>query len=326
MLVYNGGVMNMKRVKLRNGFRKQVLKLMIVVVVVGSSFVFSFKYFYEQIDLKMDDTVYLNSLVKDSFSNYNFTDLKRLSSTEFLLKYSFGIDTYKTGVEDVVMLPAVKTETDGDTLKSNTPVVYIFNTHQTEGYKSNLLESFNINNTVYLASHILGEYLNDLGIGVVVEENSIVDVLNTNGWKYGKSYKASRVLMEEAYKNNPTLNFFVDLHRDSASYERTHIEIEGVCYAKVLFVVGLEHDGYEENLKLAKILNEKIKVKYPGLSRGVLEKKGPGVNGIYNQDFNKNTILIEVGGQYNYIEEVNNTLKIISQVIYEYLNEYEKEK
>lgn len=326
MLVYNVGVMNMKRVKLRNGFRKQVLKLVIVVVVVGSSFVFSFKYFYEQIDLKMDDTVYLNSLVKDSFSNYNFTDLKRLSSTEFLLKYSFGIDTYKTGVEDVVMLPAVKTETDGDTLKSNTPVVYIFNTHQTEGYKSNLLESFNINNTVYLASHILGEYLNDLGIGVVVEENSIVDVLNTNGWKYGKSYKASRVLMEEAYKNNPTLNFFVDLHRDSASYERTHIEIEGVCYAKVLFVVGLEHDGYEENLKLAKILNEKIKVKYPGLSRGVLEKKGPGVNGIYNQDFNKNTILIEVGGQYNYIEEVNNTLKIISQVIYEYLNEYEKEK
>lgn len=318
--------MNMKRVKLRNGFRKQVLKLVIVVVVVGSSFVFSFKYFYEQIDLKMDDTVYLNSLVRDSFSNYNFTDLKRLSSTEFLLKYSFGIDTYKTGVEDVVMLPAVKTETDGDTLKSNTPVVYIFNTHQTEGYKSNLLESFNINNTVYLASHILGEYLNDLGIGVVVEENSIVDVLNTNGWKYGKSYKASRVLMEEAYKNNPTLNFFVDLHRDSASYERTHIEIEGVCYAKVLFVVGLEHDGYEENLKLAKILNEKIKVKYPGLSRGVLEKKGPGVNGIYNQDFNKNTMLIEVGGQYNYIEEVNNTLKIISQVIYEYLNEYEKEK
>jgi len=318
--------MNMKRVKLRNGFRKQALKLVLVVVLVGSSFVVSFKYFYEKIDLKMDDAVYLNSLVKDSFSNYNFTDLKRLSSTEFLLKYSFGIDSYKTGIEEVATLPVVKTDDDNNEVKSNTPVVYIFNTHQTEGYKSNLLESFNINNTVYLASHILGEYLNDLGVGVVVEENSIVDVLNANGWKYGRSYKASRVLMEEAYKNNPTLNFFIDLHRDSASYERTYIKIEGVGYAKVLFVVGLEHDGYEANLELAKKLNEKIKVKYPGLSRGVLEKKGVGVNGIYNQDFNKNTILIEVGGQYNYIEEVNNTLKIISQVIYEYLNEYEKEK
>ena len=316
----------MKRIKLRNGFRKQALKLVLVVVLVGSSFVFSFKYFYEKIDLKMDDVVYLNSLVKDSFSNYNFTDLKRLSSTEFLLKYSFGIDSYKTWIEEVATLPVVKTDDDNNEVKSNTPVVYIFNTHQTEGYKSNLLESFNINNTVYLASHILGEYLNDLGVGVVVEENSIVDVLNANGWKYGRSYKASRVLMEEAYKNNPTLNFFIDLHRDSASYERTFIKIEGVGYAKVLFVVGLEHDGYEANLELAKKLNEKIKVKYPGLSRGVLEKKGVGVNGIYNQDFNKNTILIEVGGQYNYIEEVNNTLKIISQVIYEYLNEYEKEK
>lgn len=318
--------MNMKRIKLRNGFRKQALKIVLVVVVVGSSFVFSFKYFYEKIDLKMNDVVYLNSLVKDSFSNYNFTDLKRLSSTEFLLKYSFGIDSYKTGIEEVTTLPVVKTDDDNNEVKSNTPVVYIFNTHQTEGYKSNLLESFNINNTVYLASHILGEYLNDLGVGVVVEENSIVDVLNANGWKYGRSYKASRVLMEEAYKNNPTLKFFIDLHRDSASYERTFIKIEGVGYAKVLFVVGLEHDGYEANLELAKKLNEKIKVKYPGLSRGVLEKKGVGVNGIYNQDFNKNTILIEVGGQYNYIEEVNNTLKIISQVIYEYLNEYEKEK
>lgn len=318
--------MNMKRIKLRNGLRKQALKIVLVVVLVGSSFVFSFKYFYEKIDLKMDDVVYLNSLVKDSFSNYNFTDLKRLSSTEFLLKYSFGIDSYKTGIEEVTTLPVVKTDDDNNEVKSNTPVVYIFNTHQTEGYKSNLLESFNINNTVYLASHILGEYLNDLGVGVVVEENSIVDVLNANGWKYGRSYKASRVLMEEAYKNNPTLNFFIDLHRDSASYERTFIKIEGVGYAKVLFVVGLEHDGYEANLELAKKLNEKIKVKYPGLSRGVLEKKGVGVNGIYNQDFNKNTILIEVGGQYNYIEEVNNTLKIISQVIYEYLNEYEKEK
>ena len=47
-----------------------------------------------------------------------------------------------------------------------------------------------------------------------------------------------------------------------------------------MFVVGLEHDNYEENLTLAKTLNEKIKKLAPTLSRGVLEKKGPGVNGI----------------------------------------------
>ena len=204
------------------------------------------------------------------------------------------------------------------------PKVYIFNTHQTEGYNSNFLEAFNINNTVYLASHILGEYLSDLGVATIVEENSIIDVLNTNGWKYGYSYKASRTLLESAYKKNPSLDFFIDLHRDAASYDRTVTEIDGKKYAKILFVVGLEHENYEPNLQLAKKLNEKIKKIAPTLSRGVLEKKGPGVNGKYNQDFNKNTILIEVGGQYNYIEEVNNTLKIIAKVIYEYLED-EKE-
>ena len=42
---------------------------------------------------------------------------------------------------------------------------------------------------------------------------------------------------------------------------------------------------------------------------------------IYNQDFDPNTILIEVGGQYNYIEEVNNTLKIFADILYDYLSE-----
>ena len=151
-----------------------------------------------------------------------------------------------------------------------------------------------------------------------------LDVLNTNGWKYGYSYKASRILLENAYKKNPSLDFFIDLHRDAASYDRTVTEIDGKKYAKILFVVGLEHENYEPNLQLARTLNERIKKIAPTLSRGVLEKKGPGVNGKYNQDFNKNTILIEVGGQYNYIEEVNNTLKIIAKVIYEYLED-EKE-
>ncbi len=314
----------MKRLKLRNGFKGQILKLIIVITFIILSFLITFKFLYNKIDLKMDNTTYIDYLVKDSFSNYNLSDLKRLSSTEFLLKYSFGIEKVNTGTNVDIITPVIKDETEVKV--SDKPIVYIFNTHQTEGYNSNFLESFNINNTVYLGSHILGEYLNDLGVGNIVEENSIIDVLNTNGWKYGYSYKASRILLENAYKANPTLNFFIDLHRDAASYDRTVAEIDGKKYAKVMFVVGLEHDNYEPNLKLAENLSERLRNISPALCRGVLEKKGPGVNGKYNQDFNKNTILIEVGGQYNYIEEVNNTLKIIAKIIYEYLNENEKEK
>lgn len=312
----------MTRLKLRNGFKMKFLKLILVVIIIIISFVITFKVLYDKIEIKVDNNTYIDFLVKDTFSNYNLNDIKRLSSTEFLLKYSFGIEKVNTGTNVDIVTPVIKDKEEKNT--NSKPKVYIFNTHQTEGYNSNFLEAFNINNTVYLASHILGEYLSDLGVATIVEENSIIDVLNTNGWKYGYSYKASRILLENAYKKNPSLDFFIDLHRDAASYDRTVTEIDGKKYAKILFVVGLEHENYEPNLQLAKTLNEKIKKIAPTLSRGVLEKKGPGVNGKYNQDFNKNTILIEVGGQYNYIEEVNNTLKIIAEVIYEYLED-EKE-
>ncbi len=306
------------RLSLRNGIKGIIFRFLIVMVVLILSFLGTFKILYNSIEVKMDNNSYIKYLVNDSLGLYDIEDIKSLSSTEFLLKYSFGIDHFNTGTAAVITTPVVK-EDDEPIETNKVPLVYIFNTHQTEGYNSNFLETFNINNTVFLGSHILGEYLNDLGIGVIVEENSVVDVLNTNGWKYGRSYKASRILMEEAYKNNPSLKFFIDLHRDSASYDRTVTEIDGKKYARVLFVVGLEHDNYQENLNLANYLNDEVKKFNGNLSRGVLQKKGSGVNGIYNQDFNKNTILIEVGGQYNYIEEVNNTLKVIANIIYDYL-------
>ena len=306
------------RLSLRNGIKGIIFRFLIVMVVLILSFLGTFKILYNSIEVKMDNNSYIKYLVNDSLGLYDIEDIKSLSSTEFLLKYSFGIDHFNTGTAAVITTPVVK-EDDEPIETNKVPLVYIFNTHQTEGYNSNFLETFNINNTVFLGSHILGEYLNDLGIGVIVEENSVVDVLNTNGWKYGRSYKASRILMEEAYKNNPSLKFFIDLHRDSASYDRTVTEIDGKKYARVLFVVGLEHDNYQENLNLATYLNDEVKKFNGNLSRGVLQKKGSGVNGIYNQDFNKNTILIEVGGQYNHIEEVNNTLKVIANIIYDYL-------
>ena len=52
-----------------------------------------------------------------------------------------------------------------------------------------------------------------------------------------------------------------------------------------------------------------------------MKKQGKGVNGKYNQDFDPNTILIEVGGQYNTIDEVNRSLKVFSRVLWTYLKD-----
>jgi len=55
-----------------------------------------------------------------------------------------------------------------------------------------------------------------------------------------------------------------------------------------------------------------------------MKKQGYGVNGIYNQDLKSNVILIEIGGHENNIDEVNNTLDLVSLAIKEYLNEKEE--
>ena len=48
-----------------------------------------------------------------------------------------------------------------------------------------------------------------------------------------------------------------------------------------------------------------------------MKKGGAGVNGIYNQDISSNAMLIEVGGVDNNIDEVLNTIEIISVILKE---------
>ena len=85
------------------------------------------------------------------------------------------------------------------------------------------------------------------------------------------------------------------------------------------FLIGLENPNYEKNLEFTEKLNNMINNKYPNLSRGIYKKQGKGVNGVYNQDFDPNTILIEVGGEENTIDEVYNTAEVISNILTEYI-------
>ena len=121
--------------------------------------------------------------------------------------------------------------------------------------------------------------------------------------------------MENAKKNNPTLKYYIDLHRDSLTRDKTTLTVDGKSYAKILFIVGLENSSYQENLdftnKISDLLNQKVK----GLSKGIYKKEGPLVNGVYNQDFSNRVILIELGGNENTIDEVYRSLIVLGEVL-----------
>lgn len=187
------------------------------------------------------------------------------------------------------------------------PLVYLYNSHQGEEYAFSDYVEFSVHPTVMMNNYILEDFFNKNNFFSFVEEKSIKDILSQNNWKYSESYRASRLLLEDVIVNYPSLKYFIDIHRDSLDKSHTTITIGDKDYASLLFIVGLENPNYQENLSFTEKINSIIQERYPGLSKGIYKKSGPGVNGVYNQDFSPNTILIEIGGYQNTTSEVLNS-------------------
>lgn len=288
-----------KRFKGKHRFRK--LKVLSFILVGLASFSVTINVLRKKVTQELDPSNYIDYLLKAGFNN---------QVSKSILKSPLDIEN----------ISLVNNEEE---VKSNEPLIYIYNTHDEEAYYNSYLNPYNIVPDVKLASYYFQERLKDLGIESVVEKRKIKDVLDKNGWNYRYSYNASRVYLEEVSKNNPSIEYFIDLHRDSVGKDKTTTTINGKSYARVMFLVGLEHENYQKNLDLATRLDELISQFDSTLSRWIYQKEGPGVNGIYNQDFSSKAILIEVGGQYNTIEEVANTIEVIARVLKDYLGELE---
>lgn len=293
------------------------LKKIIYLIFILIGFFLSYLYFYYKVRNMISSEDYLNYLLKVGFNKQ--IDSSYIKSS-LLSNITFDNTSVTENNNNDTSQITDKSNTK-EVLNSTKPIIYIYSTHDTEGYASSYFNIYNIKPDVKIASYYLQEKLSDLGLNTIVEKRMIKDVLNKNNWVYKDSYKASRIYLENTYQNNTSLKYFIDLHRDSSLKSKTTTTIDGKSYARVMFLVGLEHDNYNANLKVATDINNLIKAKYPSLTRGIYKKSGPGVNGIYNQDFNSNCILIELGGQYNTMLEVSNTIDILAKILYDYIGE-----
>ena len=263
---------------------------------------------------------FLNVLVGNSFGNvteYQTSNLRR----EYLYRNSFGILFSNT-------LPVMEENHSLENIVNYdlTNVVYIYNTFQTDGYLSQLFNSYNTRSYVTQASFILSEYLKEWEIGSIVEEKSVVEVAKEENIPYTNSYAASRILLEQRVQENNSLKYFFDLQISDYERDATTVNINGVDYAKILFVVGTDNGNYQDNQEFAGKLNQLLESINPSLIRGVSLRGGTGYQGVYNQDFSGKALLIQVGGVYNTIDEVNRSMKVLAQVIATYIKEENHEK
>lgn len=322
----------MKRFKPRKKNKKKYFKIVIILLITYFSFSYSLKYLLnKKIKHKVTNNVVISYLLKTSSNNViklnKDKDLFNLSlnSSNIFLKSSLNNMVSKdiTLFEDSYDETSIVTKyfEDPNNYVVKQPIIYIYNTHQLEEYSNSNVAAYDASPNVLMASYILKEKLNDLNLPTIVEQTDITEILRTNSWKYSYSYKASKMLVEDALSKNPSVKYIIDLHRDSMPKDRTTLNVDNKSYAKVLFVVGIEHDNYNENLRIANKLDNIINSKVDKLSKGVLQKGGQGNNGIYNQDLSNNAMLIEVGGPENTIDEVTNTLSVIADSLYDLIKE-----
>ena len=306
----------MGRMKLKGKKKKTIFRFLILFIVFLITIYFSFK-FITSMNIKFNSQDIVNYLLHDYKSEDIVNDnVKKRIKNVFKLDNLLGMEIVKTSSVKKISNKSV----------TNNPIVYIYNTHQTEEYAKTTLAEYSISPNISITDYIMQDIFNKNGINTIVEEGSITEVRKLNNWNYAGCYKASRVLMEEAKRKNNSLKYFIDLHRDSLPHDKTTITIGDETYAKIIFLIGLENKKYEENLKFTEYINSKVNEKYPGLSKGIYKKGGPGVNGVYNQDFSPYTILIEIGGNENNTTEVMNTTLAVSEILKEVILEYEQKE
>lgn len=269
------------------------------------------------------------------YLTYNYLDTKTINiEQKELVKYILNKDktSYLVNKLSTLFIPKnflKKTYYTNDKKKklekeltiTKEPIIYIYNSHQTEEYMPTSFVEYSVRPTVEMNNYILEEKFEKEGFTTYVEEERIKEILNKNNWNYAGSYLASRTLLEKRKQEYPSLKYFIDVHRDSLPKSRTTVTINKKDYATILFIVGLENKNYQENLSFTEKINNKLNEKYPNLSKGIYKKEGEGVNGVYNQDFSPRTILVEMGGQENSIEEVLNTSLAFSDCFLEVIKD-----
>ncbi len=172
---------------------------------------------------------------------------------------------------------------------------------------------------VTLVGDKLKNALEERGVGAEVDKTDVYALLQKKNLNYASSYTESRKIVEAAVARKKDSQYYIDVHRDSQRKKVTTININGKEYAKVCFIIGGENPNYEKNLKLAKEIHKRISDKYPGLSRGVFEKRGASTNGKFNQDLSGNAMLVEAGGVDNTMEELTRSMEVLAGALSEHI-------
>ncbi|MGP4065793.1 stage II sporulation protein P [Oceanobacillus sp. M65] len=231
------------------------------------------------------------------------------------------LSTYNSILSSLSQNEKLTTTTNTD------PSVLIYHTHNQESFTPYIktdtsIEPFHTEINITLVGEKLANFLNQKGVNSIHDKTDITKELEIEGAGYGDAYDPSRKVVTDALNQNKDIKLILDLHRDNLERRNTTVELNSIEIPRISFVVSENSYYYEKNLKVATLLHEKLESKYPGVSRGIITKGGDTPES-YNQDLHEHSLLLNIGGVENTLEEEYKSAEIIAEVIVEVLDDLE---
>ena len=230
-----------------------------------------------------------------------------------------------TDISNETLLAESRMSPDLNIEKNGEPQILIMHTHTTESYEPYERDFYDSSFT----SRTTDESMNMVAVGDAIAEQLeaagigvIHDTTKHDYPSYNDSYDRSRVTVSDILEEHPSIKIVLDIHRDAierADGERIApvAAIDGRNAAQVMIISGCD-DGtmdmpdFLKNFRFAAMLQQSMEEKYPGLTRPVLFDYRK-----YNQDLTTGSILIEVGGHANSIDQAVYSGELIGKALAE---------
>ena len=195
---------------------------------------------------------------------------------------------------------------------SAAPQVLIMHTHATEDYRLSAglwftpgdgARSTDRSINMCAVGRVMADTLNAAGICTLHDET-----LNDYP-SYTGSYANSRAVVQQYLAQYPSIKVVLDVHRDAIETENGSrmapvCTVNGQQAAQVMIICGCDNGSsislpnYRQNLRFAAAWERAMEGTFPGLTRPVLFSYR-----FYNQDLTTGSLLIEVGGHGNNLNE-----------------------
>lgn len=239
-------------------------------------------------------------------------------------------------VREEVLIELLQVEgTSSVDLKGTEPKVLIYHTHGTEAYRpteeapyektSDWRTEDEQNNIVRVGAELARILREEYGVAV------LHDTTNHEPPRLGTAYERSVETMERYLEEYPSIELFIDVHRDAYELEGEvdmeayaavddAVTIGEVRCARLMFVVGTGQGktgagfsvkpNYKENYALALALTEYMSAFHQEFMRPIRVKTGR-----YNQHVGKHCLLVEVGHNANTLQEALNAIPYLAEAL-----------